>query len=97
MRLVIYILAVYTLAINIVSFVLYGVDKLKAKRELSRISEATLLWVTFFGGSVGALLGMIVFHHKTNHLKFQILVPLFFVFHLAATGVLYWYLFVYAR
>ncbi len=97
MRLVIYILAGYTLLINLITFILYGVDKLKAKKELRRISESTLLWTAFLGGSVGALLGMIVFHHKTNHLKFQILVPLFFVFHIAATAALYWYLFIYAR
>ena len=97
MRIVIYILAFYTLAINLVTFILYGIDKLKAKRELERIRESTLLLFTFFGGSVGALLGMLVFHHKTNHLKFRILVPLFFFLHIVATAIIYWYLFIDAR
>ena len=97
MRIAILILAIYTLGINLLAFALFGIDKYKAKHDLHRISEKTLLLTAFFGGSVGALLGMLVFHHKTQHLKFQILVPLFFLIHLAGTAALYWYLFVYAR
>ena len=97
MRIAIYILLIYTLGINLVAFLMYGIDKYKAKHELRRISEKTLLLIALFGGSVGALLGMLVFHHKTKHKKFQILIPLFFVIHIVATAALYWYLFVYAR
>lgn len=62
--------------INIVAFAMYGIDKSKAKKKHWRISEASLLSVAFLGGAYGAWLGMRVFHHKTRHKKFQILVPL---------------------
>lgn len=97
MRLAIYILAIYTLGINMIAFLMYGIDKYKARHELRRISESALLWIAILGGSTGALLGMLVFHHKTKHLKFQILLPLFFILHITATAALYWYLFIYAR
>lgn len=70
-------------AVNLLAFALYGVDKVKAKKGAWRIPEATLLLVAFLGGSVGALLGMEVFRHKTRHLKFRILVPLFLILHIA--------------
>lgn len=70
-------------AVNLLAFALYGVDKVKAKKGAWRISEATLLLVAFLGGSVGALLGMEVFRHKTRHAKFRILVPLFLILHIA--------------
>ena len=66
---------IYLAAINIVTFFLYGIDKWKAKRSGWRIEEATLLWMAAFGGSVGALLGMNVWHHKTLHKKFKYGVP----------------------
>lgn len=62
--------------INIVAFAMYGIDKSKAKKKRWRISEASLLSMAFLGGAYGAWLGMRVFHHKTRHKKFQILVPL---------------------
>lgn len=65
--------------INIVAFAVYGIDKAKAKKKRWRISEASLLSVAFLGGAYGAWLGMKVFHHKTRHWKFRILVPLFAV------------------
>ncbi len=70
-------------AVNLLAFVLYGVDKLKAKKGAWRIPEATLLLVAFLGGSLGALLGMEVFRHKTKHATFRILVPLFLILHIA--------------
>ena len=63
-------------AVNLAAFALYGLDKLKAKKGLWRIRESTLLLVAALGGSVGALLGMEVFRHKTKHLKFTLTVPL---------------------
>ena len=71
------------LAVNLVSFALYGLDKLKARRGLWRIRESTLLLVALLGGSLGALLGMEVFRHKTKHWTFKLLVPLFLVLHIA--------------
>ena len=70
-------------AVNLVSFTLYGLDKLKAKKDLWRIRESTLLLIALLGGSVGALLGMEVFRHKTKHWQFKVLVPVFLVLHIA--------------
>ena len=70
-------------AVNLVSFTLYGLDKLKAKKGLWRIRESTLLLIAALGGSVGALLGMEVFRHKTKHWQFKVLVPVFFILHIA--------------
>ena len=71
------------LLVNIVAFASYGIDKRKAQKDRWRIPESTLLLLAFFGGGVGALLGMRVFHHKTKHWKFRILVPLFLVMQVA--------------
>ena len=53
--------------INVLTFLVYGIDKWKAKQGSWRISEATLLLLAVIGGSIGALLGMQVWHHKTMH------------------------------
>lgn len=63
-------------AVSLVTLIAYGVDKVKAKRGSERISERRLLALAFVGGATGALLGMLLFRHKTRHLKFIILVPL---------------------
>ena len=69
------ILLLFLLAINLLTFLLYGIDKWKAKRARWRIPESVLLGMAAFGGSVGALLGMRVWHHKTQHKKFRYGVP----------------------
>lgn len=69
-------LLIYLLIINVAAFLLMLVDKLKAKKNLWRIPEATLLSSALFGGSVGALLGMYTVRHKTKHPKFYIGIPL---------------------
>ena len=66
----------YLIVINIVTFLVYGIDKWKAKQGSWRISEATLLILAVIGGSIGALLGMRVWHHKTMHKKFKYGLPL---------------------
>lgn len=66
----------YFIVVTLFTFVLYGIDKYKACHQRWRISETTLLLMAAIGGSVGALLGMKVFRHKTQHLKFKIGVPL---------------------
>ncbi len=71
-----YILIVYLILINLVGFFLYGLDKAKAKRKGGRIPERTLLWVACIGGGAGCWLGMVLFRHKTKHIRFKILVPL---------------------
>ena len=61
--------------INILTFLLYGIDKRKARRGKWRIPEETLIWLAVVGGSMGALLGMYLFRHKTKHKKFTVGVP----------------------
>ena len=68
-------LAYYLLAINVVTFIVYGIDKYKAKKAKWRISEATLLLLAVLGGSIGAWMGMKVWHHKTMHKKFKYGIP----------------------
>lgn len=80
----------YVALINLVTFVAYGIDKRKARRDSWRIPERTLLLLAVFGGSVGALLAMRVFHHKTKHRKFTILVPLILVLQLALAAYLFY-------
>ena len=62
-----HIALIYLTIINVVTFFMYGVDKWKAKRSKWRIPEATLLLLAVLGGSIGAWLGMKVWHHKTLH------------------------------
>ena len=69
------ILIVYLFAVNLFAFILYGMDKNRAKRGEWRIKEKTLLGVAVIGGSIGALLGMHVFHHKTKHVYFLYGIP----------------------
>ena len=66
----------YLIFINIVTFLVYGLDKWKAKQGSWRISEATLLMLAVIGGTIGALLGMQVWRHKTMHKKFKYGLPL---------------------
>ena len=66
----------YLIAINIVTLIVYGIDKVKAMKGKWRISEATLLLLAVIGGSVGAWLGMKTWHHKTMHKKFKYGLPL---------------------
>lgn len=69
--------------LNAITCILYGIDKWKAIHGAWRIREVTLLTWTALGGSLGAFLGMHLFHHKTRHKKFRLLVPLFMVIHLS--------------
>lgn len=68
--------AVYLFVINVVTFILYGADKRKAKLHQWRIPEATLIGFAWIGGALGALAGMKVWHHKTQKVKFRIFIPL---------------------
>ena len=64
---------------SLISFVLYGVDKAKAKRNAWRIPEATLMGVAAIGGSIGALAGMYYCRHKTKHIKFTLGIPVILI------------------
>lgn len=78
------IIIYYLLAVNVITFFAYGIDKYKAKHDKWRTSEATLLWLAVLGGSVGAWLGMRVWHHKTMHKKFKYGVPAILLLQIAA-------------
>ena len=73
----------YLVAINVVTFFVYGLDKLKAKRKRWRIPEAVLLAMAVIGGSIGAWLGMKVWHHKTAHNKFKFGIPIIIALQIA--------------
>ncbi|MDV7699326.1 DUF1294 domain-containing protein [Chryseobacterium soli] len=63
-------IAIVLIFINIVCFAIFGLDKRKAVKHQQRISEKTLLILTFFGGTIGAILGMLVFRHKISKKSF---------------------------
>ena len=78
----------YLLIINIIAFILYGIDKWRARNNGWRIPEATLFLVAIIGGSVGAILGMRIWHHKTRHLSFVIGLPAILLLQIAAIYLL---------
>ena len=84
-------LAVYLAAINLATFIVYGADKRRARKGKWRVPEKTLFLLPLLGGSIGALAGMRVFHHKTRHWYFRWGIPAIFLLQLAACGAV-WYL-----
>ena len=70
------ILGIYLLIINAIGFILMLVDKIKARKNLWRIPEKVLFLSAIIGGSIGSLLGMYVFRHKTKHFSFILGMPL---------------------
>lgn len=83
------ILAAYLLAMNLVAFALMGIDKYKAKKRAWRIPEATLFLFVIFGGSVGGILGMFLFRHKTRHWYFLYGFPFILILQLLAVCLLW--------
>ena len=84
------IILIYLIVINVVTFFIYGIDKWKAMRSKWRISEAMLLGLAVIGGSIGAWLGMKVWHHKTMHKKFKYGIPLILIVQITLLA-LYWH------
>ena len=81
----------YLLIVNAIAFLLMLIDKQKAKKKKWRIPEATLMGFAAIGGSIGALMGMYTFRHKTLHKKFTLGIPaILFLQIAAAAAVLYW-------
>ena len=70
------ILLIYLAVVNILTIIVFGVDKMNAKSNRQRVRIVTLLGLAFIGGSVGALIGMYGFHHKTKKAYFSVGVPL---------------------
>ena len=83
-----HIVLIYLVVINVVTFFMYGVDKWKAKKSKWRVREAALLGLAVLGGSIGAWLGMKVWHHKTLHKKFKFGVPAIIIVQIALIGYL---------
>lgn len=71
---------------NVVVFIMYGIDKLKAVKNWWRISEKVLLLSAFLFGGVGAFFGMRIWRHKTKHTLFNVLVPVFAIMTLVVIG-----------
>ena len=81
-------LAGYLVAVNVVTFALFGYDKYCAQHDKWRVRESTLLIWSAVGGALGAGLAMEIFHHKTLHLKFKFGVPLLLFVQIFLIGVL---------
>ena len=81
------VLIPYLIIMNILGFFIMAIDKSKAKRGAWRIPEKTLFLIAALGGSVGSLVGMHVFRHKTKHLSFLIGMPLILIVQLMAAGI----------
>ena len=77
---------IYLGAINVVTMIVYGWDKIKAMRGGWRIPEATLLMLAVVGGSIGAMLAMEWFHHKMRHAKFTYGIPAIIMIQVAILG-----------
>ena len=85
-----HIALIYLAVINVVTFFVYGVDKWKARKSLWRIREASLLMLAVLGGSIGAWLGMKVWHHKTQHKKFRYGIPAIIIVQIAVIGYFFY-------
>ena len=86
-----YVLLGYLLLVNAAGFLLMLVDKIKARKNLWRIPEATLMGVAAIGGSIGAIAGMNLFRHKTKHAKFYIGLPVILVLQIVAAICIIFY------
>jgi len=87
------IIAIYLILVNTSAFIAYGIDKSKAKNRKWRTPETILLLYALLGGSLGALLGMAAFHHKTRKAQFYSVVFVIFIIQVAL--ILYWYVYYY--
>lgn len=83
------ILLFYVIIINIISYIMYGADKRRAEKGKWRLSEKALISVCALGGSVGGMIGMRTFRHKTKHLKFKIGLPVLFLLQLCLAALLF--------
>lgn len=82
------IILIYLAVINVATFFTFGIDKLKARRDKWRIRETSLLLLALLGGSLGAWIGMKVWHHKTKLKKFKYGIPVILVVHIVLLAVI---------
>jgi len=78
------ILFIYLIITNVFTFVIYGIDKWKARHDRWRVPESVLILLAILGGSLGALLAMRLFHHKTKKNKFAFGIPIILVLQISA-------------
>lgn len=90
---IVYGILIYLATINAFTFFAYGIDKWKARKNRWRIRESTLLWLSVFGGSIGAWLGMKAWHHKTQHNKFKYGIPAILIAQIAAVVAILYYIY----
>jgi len=79
----IYLLWIWLLLMNLVTFAVMGIDKLQAVRQKRRVPEATLFLLALIGGSLGGILAMPCFRHKTRHKTFTIGFPMILILQIA--------------
>ncbi len=89
----IYIVAAYLVIMNIAGIAVMAADKKKAKSNSWRIKESTLFLVSLLGGSIGTLVGMYAFRHKTKHWYFVAGMPLILLLHIGIAVFLYFKVF----
>lgn len=85
-------IVIYLAAINVITFIMFGADKARAVKGRWRISESALILAALLGGSIGALAGMRVFHHKTRHRKFTVGIPVILVLQIVFMVLYYPYI-----
>lgn len=85
-------IVIYLAAVNIITFIMFGADKARAVKGRWRISEAALILAALMGGSIGALAGMRIFHHKTRHRKFTIGIPVILALQIILMVIYYPYI-----
>jgi uncharacterized membrane protein YsdA (DUF1294 family) len=90
---IVYILTIYLLGMNLWGFISMGSDKKRAKMNQWRIKENTLFRIAILGGSIGSLIGMYYYHHKTKHTKFILGMPCILIFQIFLITIIakYWF------
>lgn len=78
---------IYLAVVSLATFVIFAYDKAMSKRNGTRVMERRLLMLSLVGGAIGGIIAMRLFRHKTRHLKFVILLPLFALCHLVPLAV----------
>ena len=80
-------------AVSAVAFLMYGIDKWKAKRGAWRIPEKTLMLLSFIGGGAAMYITMLLIRHKTKHVKFMVGIPLIIIAQIAAAAAVVYFLY----
>lgn len=79
---------IYLILVNVISFLTFFIDKRRSKNRAYRISESFLITISIIGGSLGSILGMKIFHHKTKKTKFSFGLPIIFLFNIGCIYLL---------